>query len=628
MGQKAMKKIWRAIASPPYLYLPWAVWSYVVLCHVLLHSSTSGVLGGHLIGFDDQVRMVQVLDWVNGGGWYDRTIMRANPPEGFTTIWSRIVDIPLALVIVVAQQFVSQKIAVLVAASVVPLAELAILFGVAPYFVRPLVGKEKSRLIVLFLIFTSLLNVKYFSASGFLLGEASHHPWYVILYLSMFGAAARLAMGSFSVSPILVLGGSVALITAVGIEGYPMIAGTTAILALVAWGGRRPLVAARGGDALLCGAVGSLLLLPMHQPPANLFTVSFAEPSILGVILVSCAGIFLKFEQLVLIRIQKNKVLSAIILCAASVCVGVGLVSIFPRMLDGAAAGLSPAERKMAFATHFEARHLYAVSHGWLNFLCLVMPTVMALVAGGFAFKHAHGRRRALYFCFLGFAALGGGMSEMFSRYYHHAMTTACAWLVWLWEKAKLQIRRNKNYTLYAFGVFVALGPFWMLLLPAVEKDAPVTSQILLFPAAIQIAQDPCDSLPVANYINDHYPKETNLLVPYWLSSQFLYQTDVRVDFVANYPSQDKFIDNYKFYGTQSESDARDIVAKHHVDLVTICQYPLLYNQTFPDNLQVFVALLQLGRHPNWLKPVNMNLATNYRLYEVDKSLITQGVSP
>ena len=170
-----MNEIWKSIVRPPYRGLPWLLWTYVILASAILHHG--GVFTGHLIGFDDQVRMVQVLNWVNGGGWYDRLITRANPPEGFTSIWSRIVDVPIAAVVVVAQQFVSQKIAALVAATVIPLVELAILFVVAgPYFARPLVGKNKSRLIVLFLFFTSLLDIKYFSASGFVVGQVEPSP--------------------------------------------------------------------------------------------------------------------------------------------------------------------------------------------------------------------------------------------------------------------------------------------------------------------------------------------------------------------------------------------------------------------------------------------------------------------
>ena len=480
-----MKNFWNWIAKPPYRGLPWLVWLYIVLAVFIL--PFGGVFTGHMIGFDDQVRMTQVLNWVNGADWYDRTIMRANPPEGFTTIWSRIVDIPIAAVIVVAQQFVSQKTASLVAATILPLAEILILFAAATYFVRPLVGKNKARLIVLFLVFSSLINNKYFSLSGFLVGQASHRPWYAILDLTLFGSAARLAMGSAVMAPILMLGGSVALLTAVGIEGYPMIAGAAAMLAFTAWLGQRPLVASRAGDSLLLGALAGLLLLPMHQPLQHFFTISFAEPSILGILLITMAGAFLKAESVILRRFDKNKIASALMLSGLAAIAACGLILAFPGLLDGPAAGLSPTERQMALSEHYEARSIWSISRSMWEFAGLAVPLVLGLAAGVFAIVSARqARQRAVYICYFGFALLGSGMTSLFSRYYHHAMTTCCAWLLWIWEQIKARLKRNTHYSLLVFAAFIALGPFWMLLLPGVIEDAPMGSQIVFFPSRYQ----------------------------------------------------------------------------------------------------------------------------------------------
>jgi hypothetical protein len=621
--KKVLNNTWRSFTEPPYRGLPWLVWFYVVLCFAAL--PYGGVFTGHLIGYDDQVRMVQVLNWVNGAGFYDRTILRTNAPEGFTTIWSRLVDIPLAVIVIIAQQFVTQKIAALVAAALMPLIELAVLFVAAPYFVRPLVGKSRARLIVLFLIFTSILNIHYFSASGFTVGEASHHPYYIILNLLMLGAIARLAMGSANRSPVLMLGGSIALFNSVGIEGFPLIAAAAAILALVAWCWKRPLVAARGAAGFLCGALGSFILLPMHQAPQNLFTISFAEPSILGAILVGTAGLFLQIEFLVLQRCGKNKTASAVLLIALVALLAGILISFFPRLLDGAAAGLSPAERKMALHEHYEAKPVYSLAHDAYEFISWHAPIVIGFAFAVLAIARSTGRRRAVHLCYFGFALTGTVMCEQFSRFYHHAMTTSCAWLLWGWEWFKTRLRRNRHYSLLALASFVAIGPFWLFLLPAIGHNAPITSQILLFPAAIQAAGDPCDSLSLADFINNHFNKDTLLDVPYWQSQQFLYQTDVRTDFLANYPSHDKFIDNYNFFGTRNMEEARLIAVRHHIDLVTACQSPFLFSNALSDGSQILMARLQGNKPPPWLKRIETpGIATNYLLYAVDKKAVCE----
>ena len=320
---------------------------------------------------------------------------------------------------------------------------------------------------------------------------------------------------------------------------------------------------------------------------------------------------------------------SAVILCFIAALTGGVLIYLFPDMLNGGAAGLSPAERAMALHEHFEAKSLYGVAHNLLEFINLAMPLVIGLAAAVFALRHSHGRRRAVHVCYFGYALLGAGMCSLYSRYYHHAMTTACAWMLWAWERIKSHLRKNTQYILKALCVFLLLGPWWVVFMPAVEGDFPINSRILFFPASMQTAMDPCNSLSIANYINDHYNKDTLLDVPYWESAQFLYQTDVRIDFLANYPSHDKFIDNYNFFGTHNMEDARKIALRHGIDLVVACQFPYLYYSVLPDNEQTIIARLQVGHYPPWLKRVQTpGVPTYYLLFEVDKEALQKAGQP
>src|SRR3984893_7606818 len=47
---------------------------------------------------DDAMRLVQVRDWIGGQGWFDLFQHRLDPP-GVSMHWSRVVDIPLAALI-------------------------------------------------------------------------------------------------------------------------------------------------------------------------------------------------------------------------------------------------------------------------------------------------------------------------------------------------------------------------------------------------------------------------------------------------------------------------------------------------------------------------------------------------
>lgn len=623
---QTLKKKWNIFKAwafaPPYAGVPWLVWLYAFFCFWCYPHG--GVFAGHLSGFDDHARMTQVLNWVNGAGWYDRTIMRANMPEGFSSIWVRLVDIPLAFVVLIAQAFTDQRTAALIATTVVPFAQLALLFPVARYFARPIAGKDKAWLIILFLMFTTVLNFKHFSIGGFQTGEASHHSWYLILNLGLFGAAGRIAMGVPGRMSALIMGASTALLLAIGIEGFVMIAGCCAMLVAIGWYFERPNVARRGMQAMLVGAIANFVLLPLHRPPSQLFEISFTDPSIMAPILVGCAAAYFGFQFLLQSK-SRNKNINLIILLIVAGLLFAGLVSAFPQIKDGAAAGLSPAERKMALSTHYEALPLYKIAVDTLDFIGLAMPTLIALVAGLFAICGAkNSRRRAMYLAYFGFAALCGGMTEKFSRFVHYALATACAWLLWLFERVKERLPRNHNYNLAALACFIMIGPFWMLLLPAMDSDAPFLSQVVLYPAKIQTIVDQCDLMPMAFYINDHYSEDKTLIVPDWDSSRFLYHTKVRISFLANYPSHDKFIDNANFFATRDPDEARILARKHEIDLVTICRLPLMLQPRYPLNKQMLIALLQAARPPSWLKLVDTRTPGNYLLYEVDKTALVK----
>ncbi|MGJ3628423.1 hypothetical protein AB5I41_18450 [Sphingomonas sp. MMS24-JH45] len=50
---------------------------------------------------DDNMRMMQVRGLLAGQGWFDLTNYRLNPPAGFNIHWSRLVDLPIAALILI-----------------------------------------------------------------------------------------------------------------------------------------------------------------------------------------------------------------------------------------------------------------------------------------------------------------------------------------------------------------------------------------------------------------------------------------------------------------------------------------------------------------------------------------------
>ena len=60
-------------------------------------------LAGVSLDTDSAMRLAQVRDLMHGQGWFDTVQHRMNVPFGLPMHWSRLVDAPLALLMMVAK---------------------------------------------------------------------------------------------------------------------------------------------------------------------------------------------------------------------------------------------------------------------------------------------------------------------------------------------------------------------------------------------------------------------------------------------------------------------------------------------------------------------------------------------
>jgi hypothetical protein len=70
---------------------------------------------------DDALRLVQLRDFLNGQSWFDTTQYRMNEPDGAPMHWSRLIELPLALLILVLRPIFGQLAAEMMAGTAVPL---------------------------------------------------------------------------------------------------------------------------------------------------------------------------------------------------------------------------------------------------------------------------------------------------------------------------------------------------------------------------------------------------------------------------------------------------------------------------------------------------------------------------
>src|SRR3954469_23350757 len=191
-------------------------------CAWLIYSKWSSIHFFALGDTDDNMRMMQVRGLLHGQGWFDLRQYRMNPPLGANIHWSRLVDLPIAGLILALRPFVGGAGAERWAVAIAPLLPYLLLLFSLALTARRLLGPTAYPLAFLTLFFAGSTN------GMFMPERIDHHGWQLaLLALSMSAIAdpKRVRGG-------LTLGISTALSLAIGLEMLIYIAVMGAAMAL------------------------------------------------------------------------------------------------------------------------------------------------------------------------------------------------------------------------------------------------------------------------------------------------------------------------------------------------------------------------------------------------------------
>ena len=192
-------------------------------CALLLLSTRGAIADWRMGDPDDQLRMVQVRDWLAGQSWWDITQYRMNPPYGGPMHWSRLVDVPIATVIVLLTPLIGQPVAEQAAAAIVPLLTYGVVLALYGSTARKLFGKSAALVAAASFLFIIPAIVQLAPM------RIDHHGWQLALFFAMmralFDRQAPLKSGA-------IIGFCGALWIEISIEGLPFAAIFVGLLAL------------------------------------------------------------------------------------------------------------------------------------------------------------------------------------------------------------------------------------------------------------------------------------------------------------------------------------------------------------------------------------------------------------
>ena len=175
---------------------------------------------------DDNLRLAQVRDWLGGQGWFDLRQRRLGWPDGFDIHWSRLVDLPLAGLMLGLKPFVGAAWAERLAVGVAPVLPLGVTLSMLALTARRLVAPAAFAIAVAIALTAQSMMGAYQPT------RIDHHGWqlaFVAVLLAGLTDPHRRRGG-------VVAGLATALSLAIGLEMLPYLAvGGLAIAVRWAW---------------------------------------------------------------------------------------------------------------------------------------------------------------------------------------------------------------------------------------------------------------------------------------------------------------------------------------------------------------------------------------------------------
>ena len=157
-------------------YWKWVVvGAWLALCTYFVIERWNSIQFFALPDTDDNMRMSQVRALLAGQDWFDLRQYRLNPPFGANIHWSRLVDLPIAGIILALRPIVGGVVAEKAAIAIAPMLPLLLLLFSLALIARRLIDKRAYPILFVTLFFAG-------SATGmFMPARIDHHGWQLAL---------------------------------------------------------------------------------------------------------------------------------------------------------------------------------------------------------------------------------------------------------------------------------------------------------------------------------------------------------------------------------------------------------------------------------------------------------------
>ena len=582
------------------LFAIWLLWAVIIVIFGIRAGD------GLMTDPDDFMRLAQVRDWMAGQSWFDVTQYRIHPPEGGSMHWSRLLDVPIAVLIGLASLFLAPQLAENAAIIALPTLLLGVLMFIVHRIVR-LLADERVALLGVFLTPTFPLIIRQFMP-----GRIDHHSWQIIM-----AAVAMLALFDRNHKRgALVMAFALSLWMHISIEGLPytVIFGTILALAYMS----PTAVTGRQSDNRLFPFVTGLSafstgLFALTQPLDNVLAPhcdAVSWPLLVSLIFVAAT---LWIGKLML------KPVTATMKFSLLVSIGAAAAVIFLMLSDSCAldpfGNLTPLVREYWHETISEGLPITGQAAAIISLL-LFVPAIFALWIAVMWRRETDMMRRQQWLMLAMLVVASTLLSFQVQRTAGVAQLFALPAVAALTALFVARFAQSSQMLVRVVGSVVAV----LLLSPMaafVVGDALFGRVAEPAKSAAIMQRDSCDLKDLSRLPTGQ------IFTTMAAGPAILYHTQHSV-FVSGYHRNHQAMD--RLIGTMlgPVDDARRMLIDAKIDYVVFCPSHFEAQSYLRGSKSGFAASLLSGQQPAWLRPVPSVSRDGMRVYHFDAELAGQ----
>jgi hypothetical protein len=584
-------------AASPARFVIRVLAAWMVVSALLIAVSWSAIAAGRFPDPDDAMRLVQVRDLLAGQSWFDLTQYRSDAPGGGVAMhWSRVVDLPLVVMIAALTPLIGAAVAESAALIIVPLVTLLCVMLLAARIAWKLLGAEEATLtcLVLAIAIPVLFQLEPL--------RIDHHGWQIVCALGVANAMMLRSPGWGGA----IIGAVCAVWLAISIEGLPLAAVVFAVLAL-RW--LRPRDAHRWlVSAITVLALASPVLFALTRGLSDLAThCDTIGPAHLGVFVWGAVGLaaLARLEP-----VPRAALIGGFALVAGG-AVGLMLYAA-PHCATGGFAELNPVAERYWLSQIKEGLPI------WRQDLTTILQYAVTPVIGlAAAIRLALLARDGTRQFWSDYAIILGGaliVALLVSR----AGAVACAlaapplaWQLRRWLLAIRQMERPAPRLAAMLGVVCALLPAF----PAMVLTSAIPAQASRAGVAATISKASACDVSKARAVLNALP-QGEVFAPLDIGPAVLLETRHSVIATAHHRGHEG-ISSVIEIALAPPENARAMLARRGTRYVALCpglSEARMYAQLEPGGL---VAQLVAGDAPRWLKPVAHKDASGLKIWRI-----------